>query len=103
MTDIVLHDIDPVLADRIRWISDARGWPLPDTLLRLLEHGLHVCESDAAVRLNDTEAGALEAAVAALEQVPDDAGFAMIGRAMPAATASPDEPDQHIAADFELK
>lgn len=99
MSDIILHDIDPVLADRIQRISHGRGWSLPDTLLRLLEHGLQVCEGKGAPRLNDRESGALEAAVCALEQVPNDAGFALIGRATPA-TGTAEVPEQRIAADF---
>lgn len=79
MTDIVLRDIDPVLAERIRRIGEARGWSAPDTLLRLLEHGLNACEDEGAVRFDGKEAGVLEAAIAALEQVPDDPGFALIG------------------------
>lgn len=79
MTDIVLRDIDPVLAERIRRIGDARGWSLPETLLQLLEHGLNACEGDGAVRFDGKEASVLEAAIAALEQVPNDPGFALIG------------------------
>lgn len=79
MTDIVLRDIDPVLAERIRRIGEARGWSAPDTLLRLLEHGLDACEGDGAVRFDGKEASVLEAAIAAMEQVPDDPGFALIG------------------------
>lgn len=81
MTDIVLKDIDPVLAGRIRELAQARGWSMHDTLLRLIEHGLYHCEDDAAGgNFDSREAEVLQAAIAAMEQVPDDAGFAMIGR-----------------------
>lgn len=80
MTDIVLHDIDDVLADRIRRVSDARGWTLPRTLLHLLEQGLHVYEGDGSVRFDSSEDDVLQAALAALEQIPDDKGFSLIGR-----------------------
>jgi nucleoside-diphosphate-sugar epimerase len=80
MTDIVLKDADPVLVDRIRRIADAHGWTVPRTLLYLLEQGLHVVEGDGSVRLDGVEVDALAAAIAALEQVPDDKGYAMIGR-----------------------
>jgi hypothetical protein len=81
MTDIVLQDIDPVLADRIRGLAQARGWGMHETLLKLIEHGLYHCEdADAAGNFDSREAGVLQAAIAALEQVPDDAGFALIGR-----------------------
>ena len=101
MTDIVLHDIDAVLADRIRRISEARGWSPPDTLLRLLEYGLDVCEGDGRSLLDEREAGALELAIAALEQVPNDPGFALIGRTTPE-IAAPEEPEQRIPEDFRL-
>ena len=42
MTDIVLKDIDAVLADRIKRVADQRGWGRAKTLLHLLEQGLHV-------------------------------------------------------------
>lgn len=84
MTDIVLKDADPVLVDRIKRVADARGWPLPRALQYLLEQGLHVYEGGGAVRLDNTEADALAAAIAALEGVPDDQGYALIGRVDPA-------------------
>lgn len=84
MTDIVLKDADPVLVDRIRRVADARGWTLARALQYLLEQGLHVYEGDGSVRLDNTESDALAAAIAALEQVPDDGGYAMIGRVGPA-------------------
>ena len=102
MTDIILRDVDAVLADRIRRIGEAHGWSPPDTLLRILERGLHHCEVDGAVRLADHEAGVLQAAIQALEQVPSDPGFALIGRAVPA-KPEPAQPDQSISDDFELK
>jgi hypothetical protein len=48
MTDIVLRDIDPVLAGRIRELAQARGWSMHDTLLRLIEQGLYQCEEAGA-------------------------------------------------------
>jgi hypothetical protein len=101
VTDIVLHDIDEVLAERIRRISEARGWSLPDTLLRLLDHGLDVYEGDGRSRFDEREASALELAIAALEQVPNDPGFALIGRTTPQAPV-PEQPDQSIPEDFRL-
>lgn len=81
MTDIVLRDIDAVLADRLRLLSERRGWTMHDTLFQVIEHGLCECEAAALSRFDDREAIALQQAIAALEQVPDDAGFARIGRA----------------------
>ncbi|MGV8931683.1 MAG: hypothetical protein ACOH1R_06170 [Luteimonas sp.] len=80
MTEIVLHDIDPVLADRIKRVADARGWTVPRTLLNLLEQGLHVYEGDGRVYFDTSENDVLEAAVAALEGIPDDVGFSLIGK-----------------------
>jgi len=80
MTEIVLRDIDPVLADRIRRVAAARRWDLPQTLLYLLEQGLYAVEADMNVRFSDTDSDALRAAIAALEGVPNDPGFSLIGR-----------------------
>jgi hypothetical protein len=81
MTDIVLHDIDALLAERIRRVADANGWTLQDALMHLLEHGLFACESELKARFTDSDALALRAAILALEKIQDDPGFAQIGRA----------------------
>jgi hypothetical protein len=101
MTDIVLRDIDPVLAERIRRIGEARGWSASETLQRLLEHGLHVVEGDGAVRLDPKESDVLSSAISAMEQVPNDPGFALIGRTMPPLVPAPEGPDQSVS--FELE
>ena len=84
MTDIVLRDADPVLVDRIQRVADARGWTMPRALQHLLEQGLHAVEGDGSVRFDTAEADVLQAAIAALEEVPDDPGYASIGRLPPA-------------------
>ena len=81
MTDIVLRDIDAVLADRIKLLAEARGWSMHETLLTLREQGLFACESGLNVHFSDREADALKNAISALEHVPDDTGFGLIGRA----------------------
>lgn len=81
MTDIVLHDIDPVLAERIRRVAEARNWSPDEALMHLLEHGLFACETEMAARFSDTDASALKAAIMALESVPSDPGYSLIGRA----------------------
>jgi hypothetical protein len=103
MSDIVLRDIDPLLAERIKRLGDARGWPVHDTLLRVLEQGLHACEGHGPVQLEANEAGALEAAIAAMEEVPSDPGFALIGRAGAPPPPPEDEPDQSISGRFTLE
>ena len=80
MTDIILRDIDEVLADRIKRLAEARSWPMHETLLTLIEQGLYACESGALIHLSDREADALQSAIAALEGVPNDAGFGLIGK-----------------------
>lgn len=102
MTDIVLHDIDPRLAERIKRIGVVHGWNMTATLLQVLTQGLQAFEDGAAVQLGAYETGALEAAIAALEQVPSDPGFALIGRAAPPAPAI-EPPDQSVAESFALK
>ena len=94
MTDIVLQDIDPALAGRIRELAQARGWSMHDTLLKLIEHGLYHCEDAGDGNFDSLDSDVLKDAIAALEQVPDDAGFAMIGRvgAPPEQAEAEDEP-----------
>ena len=107
MTDIVLRDIDPLLFERIRRIGEARGWDMPATLLQVLSHGLEGFEGGAAPVFADAESHALEAAIAALEHVPDDPGFALIGRAqapLPQAAPNPDQSiDATINPEFQLQ
>jgi hypothetical protein len=93
MSEIVLRDIDPVLAERIRRVAESRRMGLPQALLYLLEQGLFAAEADMSVRFNDRDSDALLEAIAALEQVPNDPGFSLIGRVEAAPTAEP-------AADF---
>ena len=80
MTDIVLREADPILVDRIGRVATARGWDMAHAVQYLLEQGLHVFEGDGSVRLDSAEADALQAMIAALEQVPDDPGYASSGR-----------------------
>lgn len=82
MTDIVLKDIDAILADRIKRVADQRGWSVPKTLLHLLEQGLHVYEGDGTVRFDNSEADVLQAAIAALEGIPDGV-YSLIGQVEP--------------------
>jgi hypothetical protein len=102
MTDIVLRDIDSLLAERIARIAQAHGWTHPRTLLHVLERGLHACEGDGSVGLAGQEADVLQAAIQALEHVPNDPGFALIGRAGPVPTPAT-QPDQSIKPSFELE
>lgn len=80
MTDIVLPALDPVLSERIGRLAQARNWSMQQTLLHLIEQGLYACEAELKARFNDADAQALQEAIAALENIPDDPGFSLIGR-----------------------
>ena len=79
MTDLVLRDIDPILAERIRKVSEANGWTMHQTILHLIERGLYASEG-AALRFDSKESDVLQSVIAALEGVPNDSGFSLIGR-----------------------
>lgn len=70
MTDLVLRDIDPVLVDRIRRISVARGWTQHQTVMHLLEQGLFASEYEVTGGLQHPEVDALAEAIAALKALP---------------------------------
>lgn len=80
MNDIVLPALDPVLSERIARFAQARKWTLQQTLLHLIEQGLYACEAEQKKRFTDIDALALQEAIAALENIPDDPGFSLIGR-----------------------
>lgn len=80
MTHTILIDIDPVLLERIGRLAAAHGWGQQQAMVHLLEHGLFACEADLTARFDDTDAQVLQAAIAALQGIPDDPGFSLIGR-----------------------
>ncbi|HET6396848.1 MAG TPA: hypothetical protein VFF91_08425 [Pseudoxanthomonas sp.] len=75
MTDLLLRDIDPILAERIRRVAVARGWSQHETILRLLEHGLFASELEVRSGFEEREVDALAEAVAALKALPAGKGF----------------------------
>ncbi|MCY7312532.1 MAG: hypothetical protein LH491_02630 [Pseudoxanthomonas sp.] len=75
MTDIVLKDIAPVLADRIRRVAEARSWSVHDTIMYMLEQGLFLSESEVRSGFNDREVDVLSEAITALKDVPPGPGF----------------------------
>jgi hypothetical protein len=79
MTDLVLRDIDPVLAERIRKVAHTNGWDMHETILHLIERGLYASEG-GALRFDGTESDVMQSVIAALETVPNDPGFSLIGR-----------------------
>lgn len=79
MTDLVLRDIDPQLAARIRKVAETNGWTIHQTILHLIERGLFASEG-GALRFDSAESDVMQSAIAALESVPNDPGFSLIGR-----------------------
>lgn len=104
MTDIILHNLDSVLADRVRRVAEARGWSLPRTALYLIESGLFAVEAEMVGRFDDSDAIALQQAIAALEGIPSDPGFSKIGRADPVAPkpVGPDLSGLELLDEFRL-
>jgi len=80
MTDLVLRDLDPGLDGRIRKLAELQGRSVHDVMAEVLETGVSACEVRLRKQLDIEEERALKAAILALEQVPDDAGFGLIGR-----------------------
>ena len=97
MPDLILRDIEPDLLNRVRRLADTRGCSLEASLLDLLQQGL-ACARERDDSLDDFDARVLQEAIAALENVPSDSGFAMIGRTASTSPAVVAEgPDQTIA------
>lgn len=80
MTDLVLRDLPTGLAERIRKLAELQGRSVHEVMGEVLESGVHACEMKLRKQLDLDEETALKQAIAALEQVPDDAGFGLIGR-----------------------
>lgn len=80
MTDLVLRDLAPGLAGRIRKLAELQGRSVHEVMAEVLESGVHACEVKLRKQLDLEEESALKLAISALEQVPDDAGFGLIGK-----------------------
>ena len=81
MNPTVLLDIAPVLQERIARVAVANGWGQQQATIQLIERGLSACEAALAARLDESDASVLQGAIAALQGIPDDPGFSLIGRA----------------------
>lgn len=79
MTDLVLRDIDPRLADRIRKVAQINDWTTHQAILHLIERGLYASEG-GALRFDGAESDVMQSVIAALETLPNDPGFSLIGR-----------------------
>src|SRR3546814_13054598 len=80
MTEIVLHDIDQVLVDRIKRVAGTRGWTVPRNLLHLLEPGLHVYDGVGSVHFDNSENDVPDAAHAQLQDIPLAGRLPLLGK-----------------------
>lgn len=81
MPDLILRNVDSSMLDRVRHWADARGMSLDTAVVALLDRGL-VAGAEVG-NLEEFDARVLAEAIIALENVPSDPGFALIGRAVP--------------------
>lgn len=98
MTDLVLRDIDPVLAQRIRKVAQTNGWDIHETILHLIERGLYASEG-GALRFDGSESDVMQSVIAALETVPNDPGFSLIGRIGDRPPPEPESPSARFDPD----
>jgi hypothetical protein len=80
MTEQILRDLAPELAGRIRALAELRGVGAEAALAEVLDAGVRACEQALRKHLDAQEQAALRHAISALEGVPDDPGFGLIGR-----------------------
>ncbi len=102
MTDLVLRDIDPNLAERIRKVAQTNGWTVHQTIMHLIERGLYASEG-GALRFDGVESDVMQSVIAALETVPNDPGFALIGRIEGAPTATDASSPAYEAKAYDAK
>ncbi len=100
MSEIILRDFDAVLLERVNRVAEAHGWNLQTALVQILEQGLFACEGELSRSLSDADARALQDAIAAMESVPSDQGFARIGRVEDETHPGKTAPDQSIRQDM---
>ncbi len=79
MSPFLLDAVDPILADRLRKLAGKRGWSESEALRYAVDRGVPVLEAEVPASLENEEADALKAAIAALEQIPTNT-FAAIGK-----------------------
>lgn len=82
MADILLRDIDPEMAERIKALARERGWPIHDVILHLLKQSLGLAdpappkEPGDIARLHgawgEDESRAFDDALRALERLEND-------------------------------
>lgn len=70
MADVTLREIDPLLLERIRRLSVARGWTQEQTCMALLEQGLLASEHEVRSGFENPEVDVLSEAIQALHALP---------------------------------
>ncbi|MGE8279959.1 MAG: hypothetical protein ACN6O2_05935 [Stenotrophomonas sp.] len=70
MVEVTLRDIDPLLMERIRRLSVARGWTREETCIALLEQGLFASEHQVRGGFEEPEVDVLSEAIQALQSMP---------------------------------
>jgi len=100
MTDLVLRDIDPHMAARIRKVAEANGWTTHETILHLIERGLYASEG-GALRFDSKESDVMQSVIASLETLPNDPGFSLIGRLAESVPAEPERPTEFDPGELE--
>lgn len=94
MSELILRDIEPSVLERVRQWADTQGMSLDGAMATLLVRGL--THSVEIGDLQAFDARVLEEAIKALEKIPSDPGFALIGRTPPSAPPAGIAPDQAI-------
>jgi hypothetical protein len=80
MSETLQIQLDAVLLERVRRVARTRGWSEAAAIRHLIEHGLFAIEPRGEPHLDDADANVLQSAISALEGIPDDPGFSLIGR-----------------------
>lgn len=96
MPELILRDIESSVLERVRRWAEAQGMSLDAAVASLLVRGL--AHSAEIGDLQAFDERVLQEAIIALEQVPSDPGFALIGRTAPRAPPAVHPPDQAIAS-----
>lgn len=77
MADLVIQNVDPRLADRIRNVATARGWTFQKAAVTIIERGLFQGDYEVLHTVKKTEAqiDALADAINELKNLPKGTGF----------------------------
>lgn len=100
MPELILRNIDSAVLQRVRHWADAQNCSLDAAVAWLLDRGL--AASAEVGDLEEFDARILAEAISALESVPSDPGFALIGRATPRPPPVHQAPDQSVASTWAL-